>query len=320
MTGTPILIALVTALSMASAHGYSVRPPATDQNGSTVAATAVSLDHVPIAVRDLERARRHWSQDLGFTLKPGRVHENGIENAHIKFADGTALELITASRPGDALAASYIALLEKGEGGAFLALEPADFAQVETAISKAGHAYDVITGPYYRWLTFSEGTPLDYLFFNRITNVPVDSPEMLRHANGALGLGAVWIAGDRAAGTRQLLAAIGTGESGGTVVLPGGRVADRVRLDAGELYLFRGGQGDHPAVAGITIRVPELAAVRRALGTDTSAFTSGEDARGRFLRVTPEHANGVWLEFLEVASINGIGKSPATDTKEDERG
>jgi len=54
------------------------------------------LDHIPIAVRDLDRAKADF-EALGFVLKPGRLHTNGLRNAHAKFADGTELELITAS-------------------------------------------------------------------------------------------------------------------------------------------------------------------------------------------------------------------------------
>jgi catechol 2,3-dioxygenase-like lactoylglutathione lyase family enzyme len=56
------------------------------------------LDHIPIAVRDLEQASRRY-QALGFSLKPGRVRANGIRNQHVKFPDGTELELITAQHP-----------------------------------------------------------------------------------------------------------------------------------------------------------------------------------------------------------------------------
>ena len=46
------------------------------------------LDHVPVAVRDLEAAAADYRR-LGFVLKPGRPHANGIRNVHAKFADGT---------------------------------------------------------------------------------------------------------------------------------------------------------------------------------------------------------------------------------------
>jgi catechol 2,3-dioxygenase-like lactoylglutathione lyase family enzyme len=62
----------------------------------------VGLDHIPIAVADLERAAERYRR-LGFTLKPGRAHKNGIRNQHAKFADGTELELITAPEGRDSL-------------------------------------------------------------------------------------------------------------------------------------------------------------------------------------------------------------------------
>ena len=56
------------------------------------------LDHLPIAVRDLARAANDY-RALGFALKPGRPHDNGIQNQHVKFTDGTELELIAAPPP-----------------------------------------------------------------------------------------------------------------------------------------------------------------------------------------------------------------------------
>src|SRR5262245_2486202 len=81
----------------------------------------VGLDHVPIAVANLEAAAARY-RGLGFTLKPGRPHDNGIRNQHAKFADGTELELISAPEARDALTTTYRRHLEHGDGPAFLAL------------------------------------------------------------------------------------------------------------------------------------------------------------------------------------------------------
>ena len=48
----------------------------------------VGLDHIPIAVENLERAAERY-QALGFVLETGTPHENGIRNQHVKFPDGT---------------------------------------------------------------------------------------------------------------------------------------------------------------------------------------------------------------------------------------
>ena len=50
--------------------------------------SAPRLDHVIIAVRDLDAASAGFVRH-GFRLKPGRLHANGLLNRHIKFRDGT---------------------------------------------------------------------------------------------------------------------------------------------------------------------------------------------------------------------------------------
>ncbi len=48
----------------------------------------MGLNHIPIAVADLDGAAAQYRQ-LGFALKPGRPHANGIRNEHAKFPDGS---------------------------------------------------------------------------------------------------------------------------------------------------------------------------------------------------------------------------------------
>jgi hypothetical protein len=50
-------------------------------------AAVLGIDHVPVAVADLESAGEQY-RALGFALKPGRPHANGIQNLHAKFPDG----------------------------------------------------------------------------------------------------------------------------------------------------------------------------------------------------------------------------------------
>ena len=64
----------------------------------------LGLDHTPLAVADLDEAAERYRK-LGFTLKPGRTHENGIQNRHVKFPDGTEIELISTSKARDTLTA-----------------------------------------------------------------------------------------------------------------------------------------------------------------------------------------------------------------------
>src|ERR1051325_615839 len=99
-------------------------PSAPAQARCDPAKAIARVDHVPVAVRDLDAAVRDFSA-MGFSFKPGRPHPNSILNQHIKFRDGTAGELITAAEPRDNLARYYVEFLREGEGGAFAAFEGA---------------------------------------------------------------------------------------------------------------------------------------------------------------------------------------------------
>jgi hypothetical protein len=143
------------------------------------------LDHLTIAVKDLEQAKKDFKA-LGFTIKPGRVHANSIENAHIKFQDETALELITASAPLDELAKQYLTWIDDGGGPAYVCLRMDEVELTEKLIIDFDPGLS--TGSYYQMLTFPDNSPLSYLFFIKYTDPPVDLREHLQHQNGVVGI------------------------------------------------------------------------------------------------------------------------------------
>ncbi len=142
------------------------------------------LDHIPIAVGNLESAAERY-RALGFVLKPGRPHDNGIRNQHAKFLDGTELELITAPEARDDLTATYRRHLAAGEGPAFLAF-------YVPGLSEAGR---------------NAAPP--YVFFGGLNRSPTDKPEHFTHPNGAEALIGVWLADDDLSRERTLLQTIG---------------------------------------------------------------------------------------------------------------
>jgi catechol 2,3-dioxygenase-like lactoylglutathione lyase family enzyme len=58
----------------------------------------LGIDHIVIAVPDLETATRNY-RDLGFTVVPGGRHPTGTHNALIGFADGAYIELLAIYDP-----------------------------------------------------------------------------------------------------------------------------------------------------------------------------------------------------------------------------
>lgn len=87
---------------------------------------AIGIDHIVIAVHDLDQAVADYTA-AGFTVTPGGEHTNGeTRNALIAFADGTYFELIawdTTGTPGNQL---WWNRLQAGEGFVDYALRVAD--------------------------------------------------------------------------------------------------------------------------------------------------------------------------------------------------
>ncbi|MCE4554468.1 VOC family protein [Roseateles cellulosilyticus] len=163
------------------------------------------LDHIPTAVLDLDQAVADF-RGLGFSIKPGRVHGNGLRNAHIKFDNGAGLELIHVAEARDALTAHYAEFQRQGEGPAYLALHADDESRVAAALQAAGIAHrrdaDGLT----------LGDPrLAWIFFTADNRSPTDRPEHFAHANGTFATREVWVAldGAEAALLAQLLTAVG---------------------------------------------------------------------------------------------------------------
>ena len=91
------------------------RVEATEPQEASLGPSIIGIDHMPLAVKDLEQASDTYRQ-LGFSLKPGRLHEDGIRNNHVKFKDGSGIELLNPpSKSVDALTAHYLGHLKQGD-------------------------------------------------------------------------------------------------------------------------------------------------------------------------------------------------------------
>lgn len=257
---------------------------------STPPPRLLGVDHLPVAVRDLDAAERQF-RALGFTLKPGRAHADGIRNAHAKFADGTYIELITAPRATDALTAHYRAFLEEGDGAAFLSLYVPTLDGLAAALRGVGAREEEGT------VDFASG-PLAFLFFGTHEASPTDRPDYLVHANGALGVSRVWLAPDDPAPLVALFRKLGVPVARHRVCLFRCVDAQTARAPHGEIVLLYPEArqiADRPIVAA-TVRVRSLAAARAWLAEARIPVRTGADGS---LLVAPGDAAGLQLQFAE---------------------
>lgn len=253
----------------------------------------VGLDHVPLAVRDIDRAVETYRR-LGFSIKPGRFHANGIRNAHVKFSDGSGLELITATEAVDPLTTRYRALLALGEGPAFLALHARDSDRLIAALRR-GYEFDRRGD-----LTEIRQPGLEWLFVVRDNRSPTDRPEHFDHQNGAVAFQSIWIATDAREGLVRLLADLGGARSAAIAAVPEPSDAIVVKLDGGDVVIL---PASHQRVVGrpvigASVLVRDLEVVRRHLAMAGIEFRhdAGEPRR---VVVAPAQTLGLWLEFRQ---------------------
>jgi len=206
------------------------------------------LDHVTLVVRDLEAARGAV-RNLGFRVKEGRLHPNGIRNAHVKTRSGASLELLTVDSTigqPDHQSREYLDFLAAGEGGAFIALGGAPVDSVAARLEPLALDYTIERGLAWDYLTFPPDSDLRHLYFIDMHTTPNDPDSVVVHMNGAIDISAVALDGaPRLASILGAVGAVRCGEDSGGV---------RMRLGTSDLALRQSPGPGRPRVRGIQVR------------------------------------------------------------------
>jgi catechol 2,3-dioxygenase-like lactoylglutathione lyase family enzyme len=250
----------------------------------------IRLNHVPVVVSDLDAASRTYTR-LGFALKEGRPHPNGLLNRHVKFPDGTEVELITAPRAVDRTTTYYQQAVRQGDGPAFLSLFTSAPAEVAARARALGSPVEQ-DGANLSW---PDADPLRYVFFAPLNHSPTDRPEHFAHRNGAIALVGVRLAGPLDA-ERRLLQSLGLREEPHASPDSPGQL--RVALPGGDLYLDpTGPRPPRCPVVGVTLAVRDL---DRAATVLRQAGVPVRIGPGRRLIVDAAHAHGLTIELRQL--------------------
>jgi hypothetical protein len=211
---------------------------------------APALDHVVIVVRDIEAAAAGFARE-GFRLKHGRLHANNLLNRHIKFRDGTGIELMTVvGEPGDAMAERYVQLLRDGEGGVYAALAVADAAAAYAYAEELGMQPHRSESGAWRFVAFDAGSPAAAVFFVA-GGVPAQDPDsILDHAHAVTGLAEAWVeAGPELGELLQRLGAVHCGRA----TAANGVAGERIGLRRGSIIIVPPAADARPRVHGVVL-------------------------------------------------------------------
>jgi catechol 2,3-dioxygenase-like lactoylglutathione lyase family enzyme len=258
----------------------------------------IGIDHIPVAVRDLDRASERY-RALGFTLKPGRAHSDGIRNNHVKFQDGSGIELISPpAKPVDELTTEYVARIAAGDGPAYLSFHARNIEKLVAALRSAAIGFQ-----QDGFITLADPR-LKFLFFDQDNRSPTDRPEHFAHANAAAAMTGVWLALDAPArqSLGKVLLALGAVFGSRTVFVPSATKADVWNVQNGWIILLPKSRELHPGrpVVGVDFEVRDFAAAARYLRSRSMSLLADSKASAqKRLFIPPDRANGLWLEFHE---------------------
>jgi catechol 2,3-dioxygenase-like lactoylglutathione lyase family enzyme len=281
------------------------------------------IDHLVLAVRDLDRARETYRR-LGFTLTPEARHPFGTRNSLVQLAD-QFLELVAL---GDAAAipepsASFFSFaafnrdfLAKREGLSMLVLRSHDTNITHAELATAGlRTYDPV--PFERIARGPDGAERKVAFTMDFTSDPriADAafftcqhhypenfwkPEYQRHANGARSVESVILVADDPPAYGAFLAGFAGVEApavtpeGLLIETGSGRIEVLTPVAASAML---GGriEGGAPRFVACRIGTEDLSQAAAAI----RAGGIGVAERGRLLVVPPPEAFGVSILFSE---------------------
>jgi catechol 2,3-dioxygenase-like lactoylglutathione lyase family enzyme len=257
------------------------------------------IDHLVIAVRDLDRAKEAYAR-LGFTLSPRGVHSPPLGTAnHTIMARRDYLELLAVTEPTEANLGYREALAER-EGIVAVALATPDAKLAHAAWQAAGMGPEE-TIRFSRPVERPGGARIEARFeiarlpdhalpgaevfaCGHLTREAVWLPELVEHPNTLVGVRAVTIAvPDPRAAAEVWARALGGA--------PAAEVAGGVRLTVGDQTIAL---VEPPAAAGLTLAVSDLGACRAALARGRVPVRDD----GARLLVAPEHGCGVAIAWV----------------------
>jgi len=297
------------------------------------------IDHAVLVVRDLEAARTHFAETLGFRMPPpgktGR-HPTGTKNVSSAFADISYLELLAVADP--ALVAEhrphYLRYLEQHEGVRLFALSSSDVEASRAWLTERGFTTDPVapgsiqydgwqrdsSEPNWWTLRFSgDEPPADLPFFIRYRQRPYAeiqaewdegyaeerSEEDRRHPNGALGIAAIELAvADldtvRATYLRMGLEPIAAAEGAAFRVGRRALLLRSAQHEGDRTARFLAARG--AGVMALHIEVEDLSATRDWLAARLPA--DALDLQTEAVGVDASHAHGVRLVFVQEPEAN----------------
>jgi hypothetical protein len=151
--------------------------------------TFISIDHVPIVVRNLDSIKSIFSELLHFHIKEGKRHE-GIKNCFIKFQDGTYLEFVSPVDRLHSIGNYYAECLKSRQGATALAVSVTNADLITANLKSKSISFSIDSNAI--WKTISP-QGVDLFFIDYLNKSWKETTINTTHPNHALLLQSVYM-------------------------------------------------------------------------------------------------------------------------------
>ena len=253
------------------------------------------LDHIIIGSNDLSNSELFFNKALGFSVKKGDPHKNGINNLFIEFTDSSEIEILSVDTPTDQLAKTYKTQLDNNKFGLQFAIRVNSIDQLTNNFISISSKYSTLINQNNYSSLSKNNTSEDFpFFFIQYENNPTGN---VKHDNKTSGISSVWLS------TPNIRQSIIQYSDFGFSLIDTLTVADidnktaSMKNDNFEIILI---EDNNYAITGVTIKTNFIDNMQEMLieylKEDVRIINN---KRGKSIYLSPHVTNSIWFEFLE---------------------
>ncbi|MCW8850402.1 MAG: VOC family protein [Melioribacteraceae bacterium] len=253
------------------------------------------LDHVIIGTREIQSSIEFLEDKLGFTIKHGKKHKNGISNFFIEFEDSSEIEFISVQTPSDKLASDYESLLKNNQFGFQYAIRTNQLNHLKINPYNISEGFiEIYENKNYSTLS-KKNIDLKLPFF--FIQHHEQNYTKANHSNEAKGIFSVWLETSDIRKTVRKYIDYGFGAIDTVKVGSYKNKTVSMRNDHFELIII---DSNKDYISGITIGVKNItdfqSRIKEKFNIDSMIRSS---IRGKSISLNPEVTKSIWFEFLE---------------------
>ncbi|MCB9248740.1 MAG: VOC family protein [Ignavibacteriales bacterium] len=253
------------------------------------------FDHVIIGTNNLNKSSTLFT-NLGFLVKEGNKHKNGITNSFVEFIDGSEIELMEVDNPTDELSKEYGNLINANKYGLQFAVRVDEINKLKSSFSQLNKGFtELSVNNTYNTLSLkniNSELPIFFIQYNSENN-----NVLTNHKNKAKRISAIWISTKDIKQTAKELVNFGFDAIDNYKIPEATGKVIRFKNNNFEIILI---ESDKYEISGITILVEDIKIIKNTVKSNLSTdFIEQNRGKVNTIILKPEITKSIWIEFSE---------------------